>query len=179
MRYNTPRRRSAYVRLAPAGERRQFLSRKESIQTVATEMGMAYLIPVLEREVASELQVLSLYPDVMGVLSKLRSRGIRVAICSNVAAAYAPAIRKLLPGLDAYVLSCEVGVCKPAPVIYRAVTEALAVQPKHTLSIGDSPRADVEGPVAFGMKAALLNRSAVSRISLPPTKDLNPPAVMG
>ncbi|MGY1426488.1 HAD family hydrolase [Lysobacter sp. A289] len=68
-------------------------------------------------------------------------------------------MRKLLPGLDAYVLSCEVGACKPAPVICRAVTEALAVQPKHVLFVGDSPRADVEGPVAFGMRAALLNRS--------------------
>lgn len=155
-------RRSPYNRLAAAGERRDFLIRNESILTIAAEMGMAHLVPVLEREVASELNALRLYPDVAEVLRRLRSRGVRVAICSNVAHAYAARIRELLPNLDAYALSCEIGQCKPAPAMYQAVIDALSTHARHVLFIGDSRRADVEGPIAFGMKAVLLDRSKES-----------------
>ncbi|MGY0799607.1 HAD family hydrolase [Lysobacter sp. A286] len=83
-------------------------------------------------------------------------------MCSNAAHAYATRLRELLPDLDAYALSCEVGECKPAPAMYHAVIQSLSAQPRHALFIGDSPRADLEGPLAFGMKAALLDRSRES-----------------
>ncbi|MGY1426538.1 HAD family hydrolase [Lysobacter sp. A289] len=79
-------------------------------------------------------------------------------MCSNAAHAYATRLRELLPNLDAHALSCEVGECKPAPAVCGAVIQALNAQPRHALFVGDSPRADLEGPLAFGMKAALLDR---------------------
>ena len=65
----------------------------------------------------------------------------------------------MLPGLDGYLLSYEVGAAKPNPVIYQAVCEALGSRPRDVLFIGDSKRCDVQGPQSFGMKARLLDRA--------------------
>lgn len=64
----------------------------------------------------------------------------------------------MLPTLDAHILSYEVGVAKPDPAIYAAVCDALGCRPRDVLFIGDSRRADFEGPQNYGMHARLIDR---------------------
>ena len=81
-------------------------------------------------------------------------------MCSNLAAEYGPAVLGLLPDLDAYVLSYEVGLAKPDPAIFQHVCDALGCAPGEVVFVGDSVRCDVDGPRAFGMQARHLDRRA-------------------
>jgi HAD superfamily hydrolase (TIGR01509 family) len=162
IRYNGPRL-NPYRRLLPVsdgqrGERLPFLTRNAGIAVFADELGLSHLLPLIRRELDDEIAGLQLFPEAAPVLRRLRAAGKRLALCSNVAAEYGPAVRRLLPDLDAHVLSFEVGATKPDPAIYRAVCSALGSRPRDILFVGDSKRCDLHGPAAFGMQARWLNR---------------------
>ncbi len=151
------RRINPYLRLAQNGQRLPFMTRDVPIEVFAEELGLSHLMPIIQHELSEELQSLRLYPEVVQVIRQLRARGKRIGVCSNLAQAYGPAVRDLLPGLDGYIFSYEIGAAKPDPAIYQAVCEALGSRP---LFIGDSKRCDVHGPQNFGMQARLVDRSA-------------------
>lgn len=92
------------------------------------------------------------------MLGHLRTAGFRIAVCSNLAYEYGEPLRRLVPDLDAYVLSYEQGVAKPDPAIYQGTCEALDVEAHEVLFVGDSMRCDFTGPRAFGMQAKWLDR---------------------
>src|SRR6218665_2398944 len=97
-------------------------------------------------------------PQVPDTPAQAPAAGLRVAVCSNLAHAYGPAVHSLVPGLDAYVLSYEVGVTKPHQTMYRLACAELRCAPADALFVGDSKRCDFEGPKAFGMQARWLDR---------------------
>lgn len=154
-----PYRRLLVGGLSKPAERLPFLTRNVNVGVFARELGLMAELPDMERELGDELSGLVLYPEVEAVLDALRQAGKKVAVCSNLAAAYGPAVRQLVPGLDAYILSFEVGVAKPDPAIYEAVCAALRCSPSEVLFIGDSQRCDDLGPRAFGMSAYWLDRA--------------------
>lgn len=139
-------------------ERLPFLTRDVGIDVFAAEMGLSHLVPVIRRELVEELAGVQLFPEVAQVLRKLRADGKRLAVCSNLAQEYGHVVRQLLPDLDSYVLSYEVGAAKPDPAIYSAVCKSLGCHPRDVLFIGDSKRCDFHGPQAFGMQARWLAR---------------------
>ncbi len=118
------------MRLARGDARLPFMTR---VEVFADELGLSHLVPVIRHKLGEELHALRLFPDVVQVLRKLRVTGKRVAVCSNLANAYGPAVRELLPGLDAYIFSYEIGAAKPNPVIYPAACEALDSRPRDVL----------------------------------------------
>ena len=154
------RRINPYMRLAQNGQRLPFMTRDVPIEVFAEKLGLSHLVPVIQHELAEDLKALQLFQDVDLVLRKLRGAGKKVAVCSNLAQAYGSAVRDLLPGLDGYLLSYEIGAAKPDPAIYRAVCDALGSRPRDVLFIGDSKRCDVHGPQSFGMQARLVDRSS-------------------
>jgi putative hydrolase of the HAD superfamily len=100
-------------------------------------------------------------PDALQVLSWLGSHGIRRGVCSN--APFPPEMMRRQVNangvgdvVDAVVFSSEVGKRKPAPEMYRAALEAIAVEPEHVLFVGDRVREDYEGPRSLGMRAVIL-----------------------
>ena len=157
-------RRAPYGRLlAGQGEgaaRLPFLTRDVPVATFAAELGLEHLLPDIEADLAEELAGLRLFAEVPQVLALARAAGLRLAVCSNLAAEYGPAVLGLLPGLDAYVLSYEVGLAKPDPAIFQRVCDALGCAPGEVMFSGDSKRCDVDGPRAFGMQARHLDRRA-------------------
>jgi HAD superfamily hydrolase (TIGR01509 family) len=142
------------------GQRRlPFLTCDKPVAEFAQELGRGHLLPLIQTELMRELAGLTLFDDVPPVLAQARESGLKLAVCSNLAAEYGPAVRALLPEMDA-VFSYEVGVAKPNPMIYQEVCERLGCQKSSVLFIGDSLRCDVRGPLAFGMQARHLNRPA-------------------
>ena len=157
-------RRAPYGRLlAGQGEgaaRLPFLTRDVPVATFAAELGLEHLLPDIEADLAEELAGLRLFAEVPQVLALARAAGLRLAVCSNLAAEYGPAVLGLLPDLDAYVLSYAVGLAKPDPAIFQRVCDALGCAPGEVVFVGDSKRCDVNGPRAFGMQARHLDRRA-------------------
>lgn len=91
------------------------------------------------------------YPDVEPTLRELRRRGVPVAVVSNIGWDLRPVFRAhgLDELVDAYLLSFELGVQKPDPVIFRAACEALGLAPADVLMVGDDRTAD-GGAAALG-----------------------------
>lgn len=118
------------------------------------------LARLLEEEVAT----MTLYEDAQKALELLQGAGIKIALCTNLASAYGPTVRALLPGLDGYAFSYELGVMKPSPVIYRAACRDLGGQPgqqmwgDRVVMIGDSIRCDRDGPRSVGIAGFYLGR---------------------
>ena len=179
-------RRRPYLRLmklaAAAGRRPQpddaakIMSMNCDIFGVADWLGVEVsdaLRAEIEADLAVELGSISLFSDALPLINFLRSQGIKVAVCSNLAQPYATAVRALLQDLDAYIFSFEVGAVKPddrlfreakfgtaqpAMTMYQAACEKLGLPPDQILMVGDSFTADFWGPRKFGMSARHLAR---------------------
>lgn len=158
------RRENPYARLvtpeASAGLRHQVLTRNVPIDVFAREQGLEHLIPLLRREIEQEIAALAIYPDVLETIAKLRGAGHKIAVCSNLAFEYCATVRLLLLAVDEFIFSCEVGAAKPQPQIYDEACQRLRCRPRDVFFVGDSRRADFEGPVAYGMRARLIEREA-------------------
>ena len=89
------------------------------------------------------------------VLDGLRAAGVRTAVASN----WDSRLRPLLDALDltrridAIVVSCEVGVDKPAPALFLAACAAVGVPPASAVHVGDDEEADVRGARRAGLGA--------------------------
>ena len=81
------------------------LTRNVPLATLASEIGVGdkLELDVILPDLAEELSGLRLFPEVADVLAKARAAGLRLAVCSNLAYEYGPAVRGLVPELDAYV----------------------------------------------------------------------------
>ena len=84
------------------------------------------------------------YPDTPAVLKAFSSAGLPIGIVSNtgwsIDRGYAAT------GLDAFigtfVLSCDLGIAKPAPEPFLTACERLGVPPERTLMVGNNRVAD-------------------------------------
>jgi HAD superfamily hydrolase (TIGR01549 family) len=63
---------------------------------------------------------------------------------------------------EAIIISAEVGLRKPNPLIYRRMLEMLHLEPHEVLFVGDTPREDVRGPQQIGMRTAWISRGATA-----------------
>ncbi len=100
-----------------------------------------------------------LYDDVIPFLTRLRDRGIKIAIVSNCtentrAMLVATGVDQLA---DELVLSCEVRSAKPAPEIFLHALGRLGVGPEAAVFVDDQARF-CAGSVAVGIRAAQIVR---------------------
>ena len=99
------------------------------------------------------------YADTVPTLSALRAAGVPVAVVSNIGFD----LRQLADELgfaaliDEFVLSFEVGRCKPDPAIFIKACAALRADPEQVLMVGDTP-ADA-GAAAAGCSVLMLPQS--------------------
>lgn len=103
------------------------------------------------------------YPDTAPTLAALRAAGVPVAVVSNIGFDIRPifAAWGLADLVDAFVLSYEVGRCKPDPGIFLRACGMLGVDPERALMVGDTP-ADA-GAVAAGCGALVLPAAEAGR----------------
>jgi HAD superfamily hydrolase (TIGR01549 family) len=145
---------------------RALMANPWSLQEAAQFLGIELTsteLDELEQELETELDSITLYTDVVPTIRALQRRGIKVALCSNLAKPYAAPILRLLPmQLDAYAWSFEHQTIKPDPNFYKQVCEKLMCSANQVLMVGDTPNADVSGPREVGMQALLLDRKSVT-----------------
>lgn len=126
----------------------------------------------LQSALDRELESIKCFDDALPAIERLQVHGIKVGVCSNLAGPYCLRARNLLPGLDAYALSAEIGVLKPDLEMYRSVcamldtfpSQVLGSETTQVLMIGDSKRCDELGPRAFGIVGHHLDRKGAGSI---------------
>lgn len=99
---------------------------------------------------------------VVELVRDLRGAGVRTGIITNNIREFGEAWRAMIPVdelFDDIVDSCEVGVRKPDPAIYRLACERLGVAPERALFIDDH-QGNVVGARAIGMGAVWCGHTA-------------------
>lgn len=126
------------------------------------------LIQALEVELSS----ITPFADALVAIQQLKEAGLKVGICSNLASPYVPVVRQFFPDMDGYSFSCELGVMKPNPAIYKSVCNQMCVVPGHLFSletgrvvmIGDSRKCDRDCPRTVGISGLHLDRTGRGQI---------------
>ena len=101
-----------------------------------------------------------LYEDVLPVLDVLRGAGVKLGLVSNSARDVHDFARHHELEIDAGISSFHHGKTKPHASIFRAVLELLEVEPADAAMVGDTFEDDIEGALALGMRAVLVDRLA-------------------
>jgi HAD superfamily hydrolase (TIGR01662 family) len=99
-----------------------------------------------------------LYDDVPDALAALRSAGLRIGLVSNSARDVREFAGHHGLEVDAGISSFHHGRTKPHASIFRAVLELLGVEPGEAAMVGDTIADDIEGALALGMRAILVDR---------------------
>lgn len=158
------------------GDAHHLMTLNVGIEEAAEQMGINLkpsLLASIKASLDLELESITLFRDTLEAFEILREHGISLAICSNLAHPYGAKVKALLPGLDAYAFSYEVGATKPDPLIYQTACSDLGVHPGHLFGekasqiamIGDSQRCDRDGPRAIGILGFYLDREGSGGIN--------------
>jgi HAD superfamily hydrolase (TIGR01662 family) len=114
-----------------------------------------------------------LYDDVPDALAALRSAGLRIGLVSNSARDVREFARHHGLDVDAGISSFHHGRTKPHASIFRAVLDLLGVEPGDAVMVGDTIADDIEGALALGMRAILLDREGMHPEFEPRVETLN------
>ena len=128
----------------------------------------------LHRDLMGAYLKLDCYPEVPEALSRLKSRGFKLAILSNgtpcmlEAAVRNSSIEKSIEKIFSIE---EVGIFKPNPQVYQIAVDGLGLNPDEIV-FQSSNAWDVSGASAFGFKVAWVNRFGQSKERLPGLPDV-------
>jgi putative hydrolase of the HAD superfamily len=135
---------------------------QETIRALALRVGVSPTPEQLAE--ASQLRrqvqeaMFALRPEVTGVMTGLRERGLNIGLLSDCTSELPDAWPRLAvaPLVDAPVFSCVEGTRKPDPRLFRTVAARLATEPADCLYVGDGGGNELTGASAVGMHAVLL-----------------------
>jgi HAD superfamily hydrolase (TIGR01662 family) len=170
-------------------KRHPALDHDEAIWVAFTErivVGMGGTGPA-SRDVAVELtsrwehhENFELYDDVLPVLDELRQAGLKLGLVSNSARDVRDFARHHALEIDAGISSFHHGKSKPHASIFKAVLDLLEVEPGEAAMVGDTLEDDIEGALALGMRAILVDRLGLHENFEPRLDDLyGLPGVLG
>jgi len=101
-----------------------------------------------------------IYDEVHEVLGAMHQRGLRLGVISNWNGDLEDVLRQtgLHAHFDFVLDSARIGHEKPHGPIFGEALRRAGVAPHQALHVGDSPEHDVEGAIASGLDAILLDR---------------------
>jgi len=99
-----------------------------------------------------------LYEDTLPVLDELRAAGLKIGLITNSARDVEAFARHHALDVDAAIGSIAHGKSKPHASIFAAVLSLLEVEPADAAMVGDSVEDDIDGALALGMRAILVDR---------------------
>jgi HAD superfamily hydrolase (TIGR01662 family) len=121
-----------------------------------------------------------LYEDTVPVLDELRRAGLKLGLVSNSARDVREFARHHGLEIDAGISSFHHGKTKPHASIFRVVLELLEVAPEDAAMVGDTVEDDIDGALAVGMHAVLVDRYGLGGRHEPRIDDLRAlPAALG
>jgi putative hydrolase of the HAD superfamily len=99
-----------------------------------------------------------LYEDVIPVLGELRNAGLKLGLVTNSSRDVQAFAQHHSLDVDATIGSLEHGKTKPHASIFAALLDLLGVAPADAAMVGDTVEDDIEGALALGMRAVLVDR---------------------
>jgi putative hydrolase of the HAD superfamily len=99
-----------------------------------------------------------LFEDTLPVLAELREHGLKIGLISNTGRDLAAFVAHHALDVDVALGSGAHGKTKPHPAIFEAALDQLGVTAEEAAMVGDSPEDDIEGALALGMRAFLVDR---------------------
>jgi putative hydrolase of the HAD superfamily len=107
------------------------------------------------------------FPDAAPALESLRERGLALVCVSNWDVSLAGVLERcgLGEALDGVVTSAGAGARKPDPEIFAAALELVGCEPGEALHVGDTPEEDLDGALAAGIPALLIDRQGTTRLN--------------
>jgi putative hydrolase of the HAD superfamily len=99
-----------------------------------------------------------LFEDALPALEELRAAGVKIGLVSNGIRDLTEFVAHHRLDVDAIVDSRSHGRVKPHPTIFQAALDALEVDARDAVMVGDSLEEDIEGARALGMHAILVDR---------------------
>ena len=108
----------------------------------------------------TELLSWRVYDEVRPLLQTLRARGVKLGVISNWTGDLEDVLRsvELHHAFDFVLDSAHLGWEKPHPEIFLEALRRADVAAEDALHVGDSPGHDVDGALAAGLRAALIDR---------------------
>ena len=125
--------------------------------------------PALRAALMQQYLSLDCFPEVVGMLQRLRAAGMKTAILSNgsptmlTAAVNSSGVGRIL---DATFSVEKVGVFKPHPSVYQIVVDEMAVAANRVCFLSSNGW-DAAGAAAFGFRTVWVNRNKTPVENLP------------
>ncbi|MBV8816860.1 MAG: HAD family phosphatase [Acidobacteriaceae bacterium] len=98
-------------------------------------------------------------PVMINFAERSRKAGLRTAVLSNMPMDLRLSVANWLPQFDHSTYSCDVGMCKPDPAIYRHCLDGLATAANETLFLDDRPE-NVRAARELGIQSILFTTAA-------------------
>ena len=99
-----------------------------------------------------------LYEDALPVLDELRRAGLKIGLVTNSSRNVHAFAEHHKLDVDATIGSLEHGKTKPHASIFSALLDSLGVDAADAAMVGDTLSDDIEGALALGMRAILVDR---------------------
>jgi putative hydrolase of the HAD superfamily len=101
-----------------------------------------------------------LHSDVEDTLNRLRAAGLRLGVLSNFPSHLEDTLKQhgIHGHFDFFVISSLVGLEKPDPAIFELAIARAGVPRDRILYLGDDPDDDIQGAIAVGLAAILVDR---------------------
>lgn len=130
---------------------------EELKQTLPTDFKKLYIQK--EGLLNNELNSVFVYDDVVEVLSFLKQH-FKLFLISNLASPYKKPFfeANLECFFENILFSCDVGIIKPNPFIFKEIETITKVKPNEILMIGDSYNSDIKGAKNMGWSHLMINR---------------------
>jgi putative hydrolase of the HAD superfamily len=136
---------------------------RETLAAVGFDLPDDAIAHIVELDHSAYSNSITVEPEVLATLARLRSLGYRMGLTSNVS--LLPHLMRadldrlgIGPYLDGSVFSSEVGVRKPDPRIFREALARIGAEAEATVFVGDRLYDDVSGARAVGMRTVLTHQ---------------------
>jgi putative hydrolase of the HAD superfamily len=155
---------TAYHSLAEPAMRGHIRSMADRIIAACDQLGLCHSPISLEQLAKTKIDTFYKsvlpYPDAEATLVGIRALGLRVGLLSNACTYSMDVIKKMNMSdyFDATLYSCEVGLLKPDPDIYRLLLDRLGMKPTQCVHVGDGGDHELAGARAAGIATILIDR---------------------
>lgn len=140
----------------------EFATIKACIEYVCTAMDLASesskIMKATKKLLDYTFEILTPRVEAIETLKSLKEDGFKIGLisgCSMEVPLVWPSTQ-LASLIDVSIFSCQVGISKPDPRIYKEACKQMKIDAEECIYIGDGSSAELRGALAVGMRPALI-----------------------